>query len=229
MTSRAPVQLALELPHRQALGAEDFLVGTSNSAAVEMIDSWPDWPGHTIIVSGPEGAGKSHLANVWRLRCGAERTVAGTLDEALVAAQQAASALLVEDIDRGLASERALFHLLNLSRERELSVLLTSRKLPGSLAIDLPDLRSRLRSLPVAQIGEADDTLLKAVLVKLFADRQLAIEPQVLGYIAAHMGRSVAMAMRIVGEIDRQTLATRRRVSQKLAGEVLRQLASDSS
>ncbi len=229
MTSRAPVQLALELPHRQALGVEDFLVGASNSAAVEMIDSWPDWPSHSIIVSGREGTGKSHLANVWRLRCGAERTVASALDEALVAAQQDTPAILVEDIDRGLASERALFHLLNLSRERELFVLLTSRKLPGNLAIDLPDLRSRLRSLPVAEIGEADDTLLKAVLVKLFADRQLAIEPQVLGYIAAHMGRSVVTAMRIVGEIDRQTLATRRRVSQKLAGEVLRQLASDSS
>ena len=143
-------------------------------------------------------------------------------------AQQDASALLVEDIDRGLVCERALFHLLNLSRERELSLLLTSRKLPGTLEIDLPDLRSRLRSLPVAQIAEPDDTLLKAVLVKLFADRQLAIEPQVLGYIATHMGRSVVTAMQIVAEIDRQTLATRRRVSQKLAGEVLRQLASES-
>lgn len=229
MTQRAPVQLTLNLPHRQALGAEDFLVGQSNAAAVEVIDSWPDWPSDALIVSGPEGAGKTHLANVWQLRSGAERTIANTLDEALVAAQQDATALLVEDIDRGLASERALFHLLNLSREQKISVLLTSRKQPGALVIDLPDLRSRLRSLPVVQISQPDDTLLKSVLVKLFADRQLAIEPQILDYIAAHTGKSVATAMYVVAEIDRQTLASRRRVSQKLAGEVLRQLATDNS
>ena len=227
MTQRPPTQLVFDLPHRQAFGAEDFLVGESNAAAVDVIDNWPDWPGYAVILCGPEGAGKTHLANVWRLRSNAERIEASELDETSVAAQRDGTALLIEDIDRGLACEQTLFHILNLCREHKLSLLLTSRTLPGAMSIDLPDLRSRLRSLPVVQITEPDDTLLKSVLVKLFADRQLLIEPQILGYIATHMGRSVATAMQVVAEIDRQTLATRRRVSQKLAGEVLKTLASD--
>jgi chromosomal replication initiation ATPase DnaA len=169
----APGQLILDLPHRPALGAEDFLISRSNQAAADIVDRWPDWPHHSLVVVAPPGSGKTHLANVWRLKSGAARLEAGALGEADVA--HAKGALVVEDLHAGVADERALFHLLNLVREHTLSMLLTSRAAPGELTVALPDLRSRLRALPLVTIAPPDEALLKAVLVKQFADRQLSV------------------------------------------------------
>ena len=162
-------QLLLDLAQRPALGAEDFLVSASNQTAADMIDRWPDWPLASVMVVAPARAGKTHLANVWRLKSGAARLEAKTLGEEDVAA--ANGALLVENLHDGVANERALFHLLNLVREHRLSMLLTSRVPPGELDVRLPDLRSRLRALPLVSIARPDEGLLKAVLVKHFSDR----------------------------------------------------------
>ena len=116
------------LPHRPALGAEDFLISQSNRAAADIIDRWPDWPQASVLVVAPPRAGKTHLANVWRLKSGAARLEAGALREADVAAAAAGSAVLVEDLHAGIGDERALFHLLNLVREHKLSMLLTSQR-----------------------------------------------------------------------------------------------------
>ena len=220
----APRQLVFDLAHRQALGAEDFLVSSSNDAAVEMVDRWPDWPHPAAIVAGPQGSGKSHLANVWRLRSGAGLVTAAELDDAHVAALQPGAALVVEDLDRGLADEKVLFHLLNRARESKLSVLLTSRTPPGEQEFRVPDLRSRLRALPIVQVQPPDEALLKAVLVKLFADRQLNVEPPVIDYLSLRMERSMAAASRIVAAIDRLALARHRKVTRPLAAEALASL-----
>ncbi len=216
-----PRQLVFDLAHRQALGAEDFLVSRSNDAAVEMIDRWPDWPHPASLVAGPQGAGKSHLANVWRLRSGAALVSAAALDDAAVAVMAEGSSLVVEDLDRGIADEKALFHLLNRARESKLSLLLTSRLPPGEQDFRIPDLRSRLRALPMAELEAPDEVLLKAVLVKLFADRQLTVEPPVIDYLVLRMERSMAAASAIVAAIDRLALATHRKVTRPLAAEVL--------
>lgn len=220
----APRQLVFDLAHRQALGAEDFLVSSSNDAAVEMVDRWPDWPHPAAIVAGPQGSGKSHLANVWRLRSGAGLVTAAELDDAHVAALEPGATIVVEDLDRGLADEKALFHLLNRARESKLSVLLTSRTPPGKQEFRVPDLRSRLRALPIVQVQPPDEALLKAVLVKLFADRQLNVEPPVIDYLSLRMERSLAAANRIVAAIDRLALATHRKVTRPLAAEALASL-----
>ncbi len=214
-----PGQLTLDLPHRPALGAEDFLVSRSNQAACDVIDRWPDWPYRSVVVIAPPGAGKTHLANVWRLRSGALAFAAATLGEQDVTS--ASAAMLVEDLHAGVREERALFHLLNLVREHKLSMLLTSRRAPGELDVALPDLRSRLRALPVVSIDPPDEALLKAVLVKQFADRQLAVEPHVVNYIALHMEQSMEAAAAIVADIDRQALAAHRKVTRALAADVL--------
>jgi chromosomal replication initiation ATPase DnaA len=214
-------QLVLDLPHRPALGAEDFLVSAANRAAVDMIDRWPDWPHWCLLVVAPPRAGKTHLANVWRLKSGAASLPAPTLSEASLAALKPATALLVEDLHAGLGEECALFHLLNLSSEHKLSVLFTSRVAPGELRVALPDLRSRLRALPVVSVSAPDEALLRAVLVKHFADRQLAVAPHVIRYIALHMEQSMEAAAAIVAEIDRLALASRRKVTRSLVTEVL--------
>jgi chromosomal replication initiation ATPase DnaA len=222
-------QLVLDLPHLAALGVHDFLISPSNQTAADMIDLWPDWPQASVAVVGPPRAGKTHLGNVWRLKSGATRLEAHTLREADVPAAAKHGAVLMEDLHTGIADERALFHLLNLVREHKLSMLLTSRTPPGEIEANLPDLRSRLRALPLVRIEPPDEALLKAVLVKHFTDRQLAVEPGVIAYIALRMERSMEAAAAIAAEIDRAAMATHRKVTRALAGEVLAQTAGSAA
>lgn len=227
MTSEQPRQLTFDLPYRQALAAEDFLVSHCNEVAVGYVDRWPDWPHPSALIVGPEGAGKSHLANVWRLRTGAASIAASALAEEAIGSIEASRALLVEDLDRGLADETLLFHLLNLARERRHSILLTSRRAAADLSVALPDLSSRLKAVPMVRIEPPDEGLLRAVLVKLFADRQLAIEPQIISYVALHMERSMAVAARVVARIDTLALATHRKVTRALAAEAMSTLSGE--
>jgi chromosomal replication initiation ATPase DnaA len=214
-----PGQFVLDLAQLPALGAEDFLVSKSNQAAADIIDRWPDWPHSSVVVVAPPRSGKTHLANVWRLKSGAARLEAKALQEGDIAT--AKGAMLVEDLHAGIGDERILFHLLNLVREQKLSMLLTSRVPPGELAVRLPDLRSRLRALPLVTISFHDTALLKAVLVKHFADRQLAVEPHVVNYIALHMEQSMEAAALVAAEIDREAMASHRKATRALAAEVL--------
>lgn len=221
-------QLVLDLAHRPALGAEDFLVGPSNGQAVDLVDRWPDWPGPSAIVVGPPRSGKTHLASVWRLKSGAGLVAARDLDTDAVSRLMRERALVVEDIDQGIGDERALFHLLNAAREHGAALLLTSQIAAEDLAVALPDLRSRLRALPVARIEPPDETLIGAVLVKLFADRQLAVEPSVIAYLARHAERSMAALVDLVAEIDREALAAKRRVTRVLAAAVLQRTGGEA-
>jgi chromosomal replication initiation ATPase DnaA len=219
-----PAQLVLDFGHHSRLGPEDLLVGPSNRAALALVEQWPDWPHWAAVLTGPPGSGKTHIANVWRQRSGADAVEARTLDEAAVPRLAERGALLVEGLEQGIADERVLFHLLNVAREQKGTLLATSQLAPGELSITLPDLRSRLCALPMVGIEPPDDALLKAVLVKLFADRQLAVEPAVIDTITRRMERSMAAAGRIVDAVDRHALARQRRVSRALAVEVLNTL-----
>lgn len=216
-----PPQLVLDLPHRQARGMEDFLLSRSNDVAVELIDRWPQWVHPAAFVAGPAGAGKTHLAHVWAARSGAALIAAGELADSSVELLAAHGALVVEDVWHDGFDQRVLFHLLNLTREKSFSLLITSRQAPGELDIALPDLRSRLRALPFAMIEAPDEALLKAVLVKLFSDRQLDVEPHVIEHLALHVERSMEAANAVVAEADRLALAKQRRVSRTVAAEAL--------
>ncbi len=220
-----PTQLVFDLPHRHALEAEDFLVSSANAMAVELVDTWPDWPHWAAVVTGSSGCGKSHLANVWRLRSNASEVAASKLNDETIARLKAARALVVEDLDQGIGDERVLFHLLNVARQEKMTILLTSKAAPGVLEIGLPDLRSRLRALPVVAIEAPDEQLLRVVLVKLFSDRQLVVDPQVVSFIALRMERSMKAAGDIVENIDKRALAMRRKVTRQLAQTVLESMA----
>ncbi len=218
--SNTPEQLVFELPHRAAMGLEDFLVSESNAAAVALVDRWPDWPVGAAILVGPTGSGKTHLANVWQLRTAATSYPAPVLSRDGVPAVASAGAVIIEDIQT-LVDEAALFHLLNLVREQRLQVLLTTDTAPGDLCVGLPDLRSRLKALPMASIEAPDDALLRAVLVKLFADRQLSVEPHVIDYVLVRMERSMSAAERFVTEADRRRSAS---VTNRSAADIDRSI-----
>ena len=214
-------QLVLELPHIPALGGEDFLVSASNAQAARLVESWPDWAGPICIIAGPEGSGKTHLVNVWRARSGASAFAADAIGEALKAVLTTPGPVAIEDADAGSLDEHAAFHLLNLARERRFDVLITGRMPPGVWDVALPDLRSRLRSAALVEIEEPDDALLRAVLVKLFDDRQLAVVPGLIDYIMPRMERSMAGAAFAVDALDRAALAERKGVTRPLAAKVL--------
>jgi chromosomal replication initiation ATPase DnaA len=217
-----PRQLALALPHAESFAREDFLAGASNKAALGLIERWPDWPDRALALVGPEGAGKSHLAAIWAEIAGARRVSARALGETGLMGALATGALVVEDASAQL-DERALFHLLNLVRQEEAFVLITAQAAPATWRVELPDLASRLRAVPVVELSAPDDALLRAVLVKLFADRQLAVDEGLIGYLATRIERSFAGARAAVEELDREALRQKRPVTRALAAELLSQ------
>ncbi len=218
--AETPRQLPLDLPHDAALGREDYLVGKSNQAAFELLERWPDWPSPVIILAGPVGSGKTHLVEAFRDETGAAVIQARDLTEAGVSALVSAPACVVEDAHRGV-NNTALFHLLNAARQAGKTVLITSRTWPASWKISLPDLLSRLRAATPVEVLEPDDDLLRRVLVKLFADRQIAVDIGVVDYLVVRMERSLEVALRAVDAIDREALAGRVKITKPLAGRVL--------
>ena len=217
-----PRQLAFALPHAESFTRDDFLEGPANAAGLALIDSWPDWPNRIMLLVGPEGSGKSHLAAIWAEQAGARAISAHALTATAVPGALATGALVLEDFRSSDVDERALFHLLNLAGEDGAFVLITARTAPAAFAIELRDLRSRLRALPTVSLLPPDDHLFRALIVKFCADRQLAIDENVVGYLANRIERSYAAVRRAVELLDAEALRLGRPVSRALAAEVLR-------
>jgi chromosomal replication initiation ATPase DnaA len=217
-----PRQLAFVLPHEESLTRDNFLEGPANEAALALIEAWPEWPGRTMWLAGPEGSGKSHLAAIWAEASGARIAAAHALSPANVPGALATGALVVEDLRAGNFDERALFHLLNLAREETAFVLITAREVPTTFDIDLKDLHSRLRALPVVSVLPPDDQLFRALIVKLCADRQLTVDEAVVSYLASRIERSYAAARDTVALLDREALRLGRPITRNLAAEILR-------
>ena len=215
-------QLALALPHAENFSREDFLTGESNAPALSLIEHWPDWPDRALAIVGPEGAGKSHLASIWADIAGARRVSARALRETNLPAALATGALVIEDATGDL-DERALFHLLNLMRQQAAFVLMTTTTAPATWRVELADLASRLRAIPTVDLRAPDDALLRAVMVKLFADRQLAVDEALIAYLSPRIERSVAAARAAVEDLDREALRQKRPVTRALAAELLGQ------
>jgi chromosomal replication initiation ATPase DnaA len=217
-----PRQLAFALPHTESLTRDNFLEGPANAAGIALVDAWPEWPNRIMLLVGPEGSGKSHLATIWAEQAGARSTTARALDPASVPGTLATGALVVEDLKPAEVDERALFHLINLAREDEAYVLITARVPPAALQIELRDLRSRLRAVPVVSLLSPDDQLFRALIVKFCADRQLAVDEAVVSYLATRIERSYAAARQAVELLDGEALRLGRPVTRALAAELLR-------
>jgi chromosomal replication initiation ATPase DnaA len=219
---QVPRQLALALDHAESFAREDFLSSPCNAAALALVDHWPDWPSRTFAVVGPEGCGKSHLAAIWAAAAGARFLAARALAAVRLPAALATGALVVEDIAVGQFDERALFHLLNLAREEQAFMLLTARTLPGGWTVAIPDLASRLKAIPIVALTAPDDVLLRGVLLKLFADRQLTVDESLIGFLTKRIERSIAAARSVVAELDHEAMRQQRPLTRALAAEILR-------
>ena len=217
-----PRQLALALPHAESLTRDNFMEGPANEAGLALIERWPDWPNRIMLLVGPEGSGKSHLAAIWAEEAGARSISAHALTAAAVPGALATGALVVEDLKSQDLDERALFHLLNLAREDAAFVLITAREPPTALQIELRDLRSRLRAVPTVSLLPPDDQLFRALIVKFCADRQLTVDETVVSYLVTRIERSYAAVRQAVELLDTEALRLGRPVTRALAADLLR-------
>ncbi len=197
----------------------------SNAAALAAVTNWPAWTDPVLLLLGPEGSGKSHLARIWAARVGA--TVLGRDDFERDLRDLARVPAVLEDADRADLPEAELFHLLNLVRETGSWLLITARQAPDAWGLGTPDLVSRLRLALTAELGPPDEGLMRAVLVKLFADRQLSVEANLIDYLSLHLERSLAAAQRTVADLDRAGLGKGRRISRALAAGLVAELRGD--
>jgi chromosomal replication initiation ATPase DnaA len=217
-----PRQLAFALPHAESLTRDNFLEGPANAAGLALVDGWPDWPNRIMLLVGPEGSGKSHLAAIWAEQAGARSIPAHALTAAAVPGALATGALVVEDLKSLDLDERALFHLMNLAREEAAFVLITARTPPTALQIELRDLRSRLRAVPTVLLLSPDGQLFRALIIKFCADRQLIVDETVVSYLASRIERSYAAVRQAVELLDTEALRLGRPVTRALAADLLR-------
>lgn len=217
-----PAQLVLDLPTRTALGREDFFEAPSNGLAVARIDGWRDWPQGRLLLLGPEGAGKSHLAAVWAEQAGG--TILGARS---LASLPEGGPVAIEDIDRiagDKAAETLLFHAFNQLTAEGRALLLTSGTEIARARFVLPDLVSRLQATDMAPLAAPDEALLSAILLKLFRDRQLNVTDDVISYITDRMERSFGAACALVADLDRRALAGRQAITKPLVRQALQDM-----
>lgn len=214
-------QLPLALAHAPSYGRDDFMPGPSNEVALSLIESWPAWPSSVLLLAGPSGSGKTHLVHIWASTADAKIVEADALADLAHPTVVAGGAIAIEDVAPDAVPEAALFHLINSAREAGGSLLVTSQMPADRWQVTLPDLRSRLRLAAPAALGAPDDELLRKVLVKLFADRQLVVDKPLIDYLISRMERSLSVAVTLVETLDREALAAGRRITRPMASAVL--------
>jgi len=218
----AAKQLVLDLPVRQALGRADYFVAPCNELAVAQLENWARWPDGRLALTGPSGSGKTHLAHVWAALSGARIVAAGSLVPA-----DAANALVVEDVDQINDNEETLFHVYNEMNAAGGALLITGKYAPARWKLALPDLRSRLQSVPVVALAPPDDTLISMIMVKLFEDRQLPVSPKLIEYLLKRVGRSYEAVNSLVKDLDKAALTAGKPISIRLASAYLKEVHND--
>ncbi|MCO6392738.1 hypothetical protein GTW25_17070 [Aliihoeflea aestuarii] len=217
---KRPQQLPLDLAHRAASSRDDIVPSASIAPALHLIDHYPDWPAPVVVLVGPAGSGKTHLARVWQDMSAAVSPRPGHLAAAALDLAEHGP-VVIDDADALPIDEAGLFHLINAVRSSGTHLLLTASTSPAAWPITLLDLASRLKAAAIVEIGAPDDMLLEGVLTKLFADRQVDVEPSVVQYVVKRMERSLEAAGKLVAELDRLALARKSRITRALAAEVV--------
>ncbi len=220
MLENKPRQLPLDLVHAEGRSRDDLVVSVANADAVSLVDRWPDWPSPVVVLAGPAGAGKSHLGAIWSEMAGATVLERSRLDGEAVAAASAGP-VFIDDADAGGLDENGLFHVINAVRGAGSHLMLTSRRFPGAWGVKLPDLASRLKAAATVEIREPDDVLLAGVITKLFADRQVEVDPQVVQYLVRRIERSLSTAIRVVERLDATALEQQSRITRAMAAEAV--------
>lgn len=219
-------QYTLSLPVRESMSGTDFLVTPSNDEAIKWIDDYPNWPHHALILHGDDGSGKTHLAHVWQERSLAQFVTPATLNNADLARETLANANAfvvdkAESFFDDAAREESLFHFFNNVRDQQRHMLIILRKPAAQCAIGLPDLASRLRACPTVGMLPPDDSLMAALLIKQFRDRQITVDKGVIDYILPRIERRADAVRDLVQKLDETALAEHRAITVPLVKRVL--------
>jgi chromosomal replication initiation ATPase DnaA len=217
--TKRPGQLALDFGHEVSHAEDDFVVGDGNRLAHGHIMAFPDWPGPLTLLEGPAGVGKSHLARIWAERAAAGYVSPDTAEE--ISRIGGAAPLVVEDVDTAGYEEAALFHLLNQSMRDRRPVLMTARQPVVTWPFVTNDLLSRARLAARFGMELSGDIQLSQMLVKLFLDRQVVVEPRTIAFLVARMERSSGEAIALVDMMDRMALERGVAITRAIAAEAL--------
>lgn len=216
-------QMTFDLPVKTARGRRDYFISQSNAMAVEVLEDWPNWPNHKLVLVGEKASGKTHLAQVWATDIGAKVLPASQLTEAEMPAFSQAPVVVedVHEIAQNMPAQTALFHLHNMLQQNQIPLLLTAQSAPARWQLSLPDLQSRMSATSITTLPAPDDALLAAVLQKLFSDRQITVKKNLIEYLLKRMDRSFEAAKNLVEKLDKAALSNASPISRKLAADVL--------
>lgn len=216
-------QYVLDLPIRSARGRHDFIVSKSNEQAILWLDSWPKWPMHGLVVCGPHGSGKTHLGCLWKDQSNAIEVNGSEVPEVLEIVRENEGLLTCFVDDADTANPEPLLHLFNHMYSKGGYLLLTAKKPPAAWRLPLPDLMSRLKSLPISEIGLPDDDLLKGILLKMFDDKQVLVNSDLINFIVSRMNRSYGSALEIVERLNEESLSKKRAITIPFVRDVFRE------
>lgn len=205
-------QIPLNLPYQNSKTAEDFLVSDANKDAFSWVKT--DSPPFSIaLILGESGCGKTHLAHIF-----SPVVIQGSeLDEAVLSCLSPRVA--VDNVES--APEVVLFHLYNIAKEQQVPFLMTARKTP---TWQLPDLKTRMRTIPTLTIQPPDDFLMMSLLCKAFISRQVDVDSDVVAYLLTHLDRSYIAIHQIVELADNVSLSQKRRITIPLIKEAIQSL-----
>lgn len=229
-------QLPIDFAHKVFYERQDFMIAKSNIEAIKLVDSWPNWMNFAVCIYGHEGCGKTHLAHIFTENVYRKTNLPYKIP--MVKAQyirldnvhklfEENKCLVVENLNEDI-NEEAIFHLYNLYRNEGGFILFTSLQAPARMDFKLPDLQSRLNSMPAVEIKEPDSELLSAVIIKLFNDRQINISPEIISYISNNAQRSFAYIKKLVAEADSISISRKRAVSVPIIKDAISSLERDN-
>jgi len=225
--SDRPKQLPLALSIAEGRSRDDLVVTDANRQAIELIDSWPRWPAPVVVLAGPSGSGKSHIGAAWLALAKGVELVQSDLEPK--PGDPDVRPVFVDDADGDGLDETGLFHRINAAQEAGSTVLLAARRFPSAWGVRLPDLASRLKAAATVEIQEPDDALLAGVITKLFADRQVEVEPHVVAFLVRRIERSLATAIRVVDRLDQVALEQQSRITRAMAADLVNALDQGQS
>jgi len=221
-------QLVLPLDHTPRFDPQEFVISRANQEAVLWLRSWPAWPGSCLALYGDEGCGKTHLSHIWQKSTGAKRLEGREFDNMDLDVLMTIPPYLVLEKAHLIKNEEKLFHVYNHLVQSQGGLLLISRTAPARWATRLPDLKSRLSTVPAIKIEAPDEPLLTQVIQKLFEDRQVKVEEDVIIFLLKHIERSFESARRWVETLNTHSLTSKRGITIPLVREALAQAEKES-
>ncbi len=221
-----PEQLPFDLGYRQAYEREDFWVSSSNRDAVALLDTWPKWSSHTLIVLGAKASGKTHLLQVWKQEANAvELSVADLAEINLVKTLYNTRCIAIDDAYKAIGNEdqeKVLLHIYNALKDKGGNMVLCFESPVKDYDFIVPDLKSRLMSLSVAAITPPDEELMAVMLTKMFSDRQIFVPQEVVQFILPRIERSFSVMRDLVEAIDHKALVQKKSVTIPLVKELIK-------